>query len=246
MRIGPDSRVGDVADGLPGAEMVFEVVGVDYCCRRDRRLDEASTAAGIDLEELVALLRDVPQEAAIAPLTPGPRASLSEITKEIRNQYHRRARRSLVSLTRMVRMLTTSHAGTQPELHSVREQIEHLTHDLVPHMMREERYLFPYIAAMDGGRLESETVVPLFGRVEHPLQHLRHDHADDLQVISRLRDLTRNFTPPDSACSGVRKLYSTLGHFALELQEHIDLENNVLFPRAVEVESRLFQKARTS
>jgi regulator of cell morphogenesis and NO signaling len=244
MQIGPDTTVAQVAEGLRTAETVFEVVGIDSCCKRDRKLSDAAAAAGIDLEELVALLREVPQDPAVTPLTPGPRATLSEVTKEVRNQYHRRARRALVSLVRTARMLAGSHGQTFRELGKIRGEVEELTRDLIPHMLREERYLFPYIAAMDGGKLESEMVVPLFGRVEHPLKHLRHDHADDLEAIAKLRELTRNFTPPEGACPGMRRFYSALAHFAVELQEHIDLENDVLFPRAVEVESRLFQSGR--
>lgn len=246
MEISPQTSVGELVQTVPGAELVFEVVGIDSCCKPERSLADACTAAGLEVNEVMTLLSGMPQQPWAPPPVPATaQAPLAQVTSGIRDHYHRRARRALVVLIRLARRLCGSHGQTFKEIWTVRDEIEELARELVPHMQNEERYLFPYIAGMDGGVLETETVIPLFGKVEHPLRQLKHDHSDDLAAIAKLREVTRNFTPPDRSCSGFRDLYTALAHFAAELQEHIDLENDTLFPRAVERETELFQKGRT-
>jgi regulator of cell morphogenesis and NO signaling len=243
MNITAGVSVGDVIEHVPAAETVFEIVRIDSCCRRDRTLAEASAAAGIDVDEVISLLRELSLDSTTHPTALRADATLPDVTAQIRDQYHRRTRAFLVMLTRSVRALAGSHGHAFPELATVQSSIEQLARDLVPHMSREEKYLFPYIDSLAGGHADREIVVPLFGKVEYPLEFVKHDHSDDMQLIATLRDATRTFTPPDGACAGFRAFYSLLRQFATELEEHIKLENDILFPRAMEAERRLFQRA---
>lgn len=243
MKITAEMTVGELIQQVPAAETVFEIVRIDSCCRRERTLADASAAASIDVDEVISLLRELPHDASAHPVALPPDAWLPEVTAQIREQYHRRARAFLVMLTRTVRALSGSHGHAFPEIRTVRTQIEQLARDLVPHMSREEKYLFPYIDSLAGGRADREIVVPLFGKVEYPLQFVKHDHSDDMLVIATLRESTRNFAPPSGTCAGFRAFYSMLGLFATELEEHIELENDVLFPRAVEAEKQISQRA---
>jgi len=183
-----------VIEHVPAAETVFEIVRIDSCCRRDRTLAEASVAAGIDVDEVISLLREMSLDSTTHPTALRADAALPDVTAQIRDQYHRRARAFLVMLTRSVRALAGSHGHTFPELATVQSSIEQLARDLVPHMSREEKYLFPYIDSLAGGHADREIVVPLFGRVEYPLEFVKHDHADDMQLIATLRDTTGAFT----------------------------------------------------
>ncbi len=243
MPIRPDSTVAEVASAYPAAPTLFEVVGIDYCCQPSRPLRDASAGAGMMVTDIVQFL-----ENGAAPPPPGrpsvrPDAPLAELTKEIKNHYHRRARISLASMIWTARALGSAHNERFPVIWDIRRKLEDLARDLIPHMLREERYLFPYINGMDQGRVETETVVPLFGTVEYPLQQLRHDHAHDEQLLDDLRTLTQSFVSPDGACPRHRDLYSSLAQFATDLDEHIHLENDVLFPRAVAMEKQLVEKS---
>ena len=238
------TTVGDLVRTLPGASDVFDVVQITTCCRRDRTLADACKAAGIDAGEVLALLNGVPIGSQMpAPLFAAD-TPLTEITKRISDDYHRRARSFLVTLTRAVRALCGGHGEAAPELWQLRTVIGELAHELVPHMYREERYLFPYINAFDGGRMERDIVVPLFGTVEYPLQFVRHDHNHDVEAIKKIREVTKDFTPSVDSCPEFRTLYSTLRDFTSELQDHIDLENEILFPRAVQAEKTIFERSK--
>lgn len=234
--------VGELIQNVPAAEIVFEILRIDSCCRRERPLADASAAAGFDVDEVIQLIQALPLDSSAHPARPGAEAGLGEITAQIRDQYHRRARAFLVMLTRTARALSGSHGQAFKELWQVRAQIERLARDLVPHMGMEEKYLFPYIESLAGGKADREIVVPLTGRVEYPLQFIRHDHEEDMQMIAALREMTHDFTPPDRACAAFSSFYGMLRDFAAELDEHIHLENDVLFRRAVETEKEIFHR----
>jgi regulator of cell morphogenesis and NO signaling len=244
MNVRAEKPVSELVESLPRAATVFEVVQINTCCKRDRTLAEGCSAAGIDLDELLALLDEVPLGSRMDRPAFPPSAPLLDVTAFITDYYHRRARKYLVDLTLAVRSLCGGHGQTAPELWALRKAIEELARDLVPHMYREERYLFPYMHALDGGRMEREIVVPLFGTVEYPLQFIRHDHAHDLEGIARIRALTSAVAPAGEPCGQSGALYAALLQFASELEEHIELENDVLFPRAIEAEKRIFDRTK--
>ncbi|HSP17142.1 MAG TPA: DUF542 domain-containing protein [Thermoanaerobaculia bacterium] len=244
MPIRGDSTVAEIVAAYPAAPTLFEVVGIDYCCQPSRTLRDACASAAMHLEDVVEFL----ERGASPPATAGPAvgadARLSDLTREIKSFYHRRARISLASMIWAARALASAHSDKIPVLWDIRRKIEELAHDLIPHMMREERYLFPYIDGMDLGRVENDAVVPLFGTVEYPLQQIRHDHSHDEQALGVLRALTQNFVSSESACARQKDLYSSLAQFSADLEAHIRLENDVLFPRAVAMEKQLIEKAR--
>lgn len=233
------TSVEEILATTPAATAVFEILGIDSCCNRERSLSQASASAGIDTAEVIDLLQGHP---VVTPLPVFPTAegtSLSELTRMIVEHHHRRARKRLVGLIQTARTLCSAHGGRFAELWTVREHIEALARDLLPHMRTEERFLFPYIASFaSGAPPDTRIIVPLFGTIQFPLQSLRHDHSDDLRTIATLIHLTRNFIPPEGSCARFRDFYAQLSDFARELQQHIHIENDVLFPRAVEMEKR--------
>jgi|SRR5581483_19262 len=242
--ISPDARVGEIADTVPFAARVFEIAGVDYCCHRDRSLRDAATMAKIDVEELLTLLRrDKPMPAL--PQLDAKRATLTELTRFVAGQFHPRARRMLVDLTLVASRAASAHTSRSDDIWALQDHITRLAHELVPHMRREEQYLFPYIESFVREMGPDETiVVPLFGTVTYPLQNIHHDHAQDLALVAGVRDMTHNFEPPARACETVRTLYKLFEQFESDLKQHVALENDVLFVRAVDEERRATERAR--
>ncbi len=239
MKVIGNTSVEELLATLPAAAPVFEILGIDSCCRQERSLQKACDAAGLDTDEVIELLQGRPVVGQLPLLRQQPDTPLSELTDGIVKHHHRRARQRLVDLIRTVRTLCSAHASRFPEIWVVREQLEKLARDLIPHMAKEERYLFPYIDSLvEGASPNTEIVVPLFGTIQFPLQSVRHDHSEDLHTIGALREATRSFVPPEGACSRFRAFYTQLSDFTMELQQHIHIENDVLFPRAVEMEKR--------
>ena len=237
MKIAAESQLGEIVDQCPRGALVFEVLGIDFCTNDQRALSAAANAASCDLDEVMGLLNRRPMPARPASKTNWGDAPFEEMTVYIVQVHHRRARQMLIDLLELNGRIAAGHAAKHPELWQIKNSLEDIARKLVPHMVTEERYLFPYIASMDQKVPDVSMIVPLFGTVQYPLQSLRHEHGEDLALIDRIRDITSRFTPPpDVSCSRYRIFYNMLSEFTAELREHIELENHELFPRAVEAE----------
>jgi regulator of cell morphogenesis and NO signaling len=238
MKVTAESRVGELVDQLPRAARVFETLGVDYCCNDQRTLGAATNAAGYDLTEVQELLNRSKPTARPSSRSDWSQAPFEELTSYIVQVHHRSARRMMVDLLELTARLASAHAAKHPEVWALQNALHDIARHLMPHMLTEERYLFPYIQSMDQKVPDASMVVPLFGTVEYPLQSVRHDHGQDLTFLDRIRDTTHNFSPPQDACARFRILYTMLAEFEGDLRQHIRLENDVLFPRAIEVEKK--------
>jgi regulator of cell morphogenesis and NO signaling len=234
MKIAGESHIGEIVDQLPRAALVFEILGIDFCTNDQRALSAAAAAAGCDLDEAMGLLNRRPLSTRAASKS----NSFAEMTSYIVQVHHRRARQMLIDLIELNGRVGAGHAAKHPELWQIKNSLEDIARKLVPHMVTEERYLFPYISSMDQKVPDASMIVPLYGTVQYPLQSLRHEHGEDLALIEWIRDITNRFTPPPDACPRFRIFYNMLAEFTSELREHIELENDVLFPRAIEAERR--------
>jgi regulator of cell morphogenesis and NO signaling len=228
---------------VPRAAVVFEVLGLDVCCGRSKSLAEAAKSAGVDPNEILNLLegREVGAPAAFRDSE-----SLTELTDYIVSKYHRRARWLLIELTILSRETSAGHGDRQHPLWDVKDAVDQLVRELIPHMRAEERYLFPYINSMGSPTPDRTIMVPLYGTIDYPLQSLRHDHSRDVTAMSDLRAITGDFIPLSSSCERVRKMYAMLEDFDLELQRHVELEDHTLFPRAIEWEQKLGRPGQAS
>jgi len=111
--------------------------------------------------------------------------------------------------------------------------------ELFAHMAKEENALFPYLVKMEAAFREGRTAPPaMFGSVEVPISRMLADHDDAGELAARIRALSADFHPPEDACSTYRALYQGLEDFERDLHQHVHLENNILFPRALEMELR--------
>jgi regulator of cell morphogenesis and NO signaling len=112
-----------------------------------------------------------------------------------------------------------------------------LAQELTTHTMKEEVVLFPYIARMEEAATERVPAVPPpFGSVQNPVAMMMHEHDSAGEALRAMRQATAAYTPPGDACISYQMLFTALDNFEKDLHQHIHLENNILFPRAVEVE----------
>jgi len=133
-----------------------------------------------------------------------------------------------------------AHGGNHPELVHLDELLTRLCADLKPHMFKEEQVLFPYILAMVNAA-EQNRAVPFapFGTVNNPVRMMMREHDTAGEILRELRALTTDYTVPADACISYQTLYQALENFEKDLHQHIHLENNVLFPKALELEIAL-------
>ena len=130
------------------------------------------------------------------------------------------------------------HGEHHPELRKLEVIFRGLEVELIGHMLKEEHILFPYIEALETAVADGETVpTPFFGTVRNPVRMMMQEHDDAGQALLRLREASSNYEVPADGCTSFRMLYQALEEFEKDLHQHIHLENNILFPRAAELEA---------
>jgi regulator of cell morphogenesis and NO signaling len=213
------TTLAELAVTHPGAARVFHRHRLDFCCGGRRRLADACLERDLDPERVLELI------AAEDPMVGDPprwdQAPLPALVAHIRDTYHVRLRRQLPELLLMARKVEQRHAATPGCPRGLAERLDAMHASLLDHLQKEEDILFPLI--VDG----------LGPQASAPVHVMELEHEQQRAHLLALRGLTDDLTPPPAACATWRALYLDLQQLEQELMEHIHLENNVLFTRAL-------------
>lgn len=235
MSLNPRKTVRELAVEIPNATRVFEKFGIDYCCGGKKSLDEACDTAKLPLDDVLAAL-DASLATATAEFTL-PSGSLAELVDHIVKTHHKFTREEIARLNALLDKVCSVHGKNHPELPAIRETFLGLAQELTVHLMKEENVLFPYIVRMEEAVVQNDPVLPApFGTVQNPVRMMMQEHDGAGEALRRIREASRNFSAPQDACISYQTLYQALAAFEADLHQHIHLENNILFPRAVEME----------
>lgn len=228
----------EIALESPETTRVFEDLKIDYCCGGRKPLDQACMEAGLDPNVVAQKI-----EAAIADhgerntnVFP-KKESASQLIDHIIATHHVFTANEIERLTPLMEKVCKRHGEQHPELFELRAVFTALADSMTPHMRKEEMVLFPYIQALEssvGGNGHASP--PHFGTVENPIRMMMVDHEADGTRLKKMRELSGDYTLPDGACPSFTALYAGLEDLEKDLHWHIHLENNVLFPAAVELE----------
>ncbi len=229
--------VREIALHQPAAVRVFEHLGIDYCCGGDLTLAAACAAAHLDVHAVQVAL----DFAAGRPSLPSPdwcKASLELLCAHIIVKHHAYARREIPRLLDLSNTVLARHGNLHAELAAIHAALSQLETDLNDHFAKEESVLFPYIVTLERSLTSPDfDPVSCFGFLPDPVAVLSHDHEEAGAHLSQLRQLTHNFTAPLGVCLSYRILYTGLQELEHDLRQHIHLENNILFPRALKLEA---------
>ena len=221
MMIQSDSIVGQLAAEHPLATRVFHRHGIDFCCDGGRKLQEACAAQGVDTGMVLEEIRKELSNMTI-PEERWGQAPLEDLVQHILVAYHGPLKEELPRLESMARKVLEVHGDKDPEtLSEVVQVYAGLKAELSQHMVKEEQILFPMIeqgqGAMAGG----------------PVSVMKDEHDSAGAALRRLRELTKDYQVPPGACNTWRALWHGLAALEESLHQHIHLENNILFPRAL-------------
>lgn len=209
----------ELAVSQPGAARVFFHHRLDFCCGGRRPLEDVCRERGLDA---AAILREIDAAAPLATDLPRwDREPLPVLAEHIVSTYHARLRRDVPDLIGMARRVEHKHGDKAECPSGLTTHLEGMHAELLDHMQKEEQILFPMIVR-GAGRAAAGPV--------HVME-MEHDHHRE--GLLQLRQLTDDLRPPAAACATWRALYDGLRQLEQELMEHIHLENNVLFPRAL-------------
>lgn len=217
--------LGALVAEAPARARVFDELGLDYCCHGDRSLAEASQAAGLDPDAVVAALASVVPPAAMA--TASTAGDLMALVDDILSGHHTFLRDELPALVVLAAKVEEVHGSRHPELAAVHRLVVALKADLEPHMQKEERVLFPAVRLLvDGHRRFG------FGTIDNPIRMMRFEHEQAGDLLAELRRTTNGYSVPTDGCASYEALYRRLEHVEEDTHLHIHKENNVLFPLA--------------
>lgn len=212
-----DQLLSDLAISIPMVTELFRKNRLDFCCGGKQTLKEACEKKQLDLNsiinELIKLQKSETNKFQELPL--------DELTSYIVNRYHDDLRRripELVSLAQKVERVHSDHISCP---HGLAAMLGEFYKDMLMHMMKEENVLFPLI---ESGRGSMAMM---------PIKVMTHEHDTHGTQLEKLHQLTSDFRPPEHACTTWRALYKGLEKLEEELMDHIHLENNILFPRAL-------------
>ncbi len=215
----PTTTLAELAVTYPAAARVFHRHRLDFCCGGRRPLEEVCRERDLDPLDILRLIET--EDRAVPDTPRWDEAPLPALVEHIVHNYHDRLREQLPDLLQMARRVEAKHGDKPSCPNGLASHIEAMQDSVLAHLRKEEQILFPMIVAGMGGRAAAPV---------HVMELEHEHHREDLLTLRRLTD---DLTPPEEACTTWRALYRGLQQLELELMEHIHLENNVLFRRAL-------------
>ncbi|MFW6161286.1 MAG: iron-sulfur cluster repair di-iron protein [Planctomycetota bacterium] len=229
--------VRDIVVEHPETRPVLERHGIDYCCGGESALGEAAAEQEVELDAVVA---DIQQTIRASQESGQPRRdwskeSLTDLIGYVESTHHGYLRAQLPRLDSLFGRVLEAHGERHGDvLRPLYAVFWGLRAEMEQHLMKEEQMLFPYLRHLDAAARE-DGPRPQFpcGHVGGPIAQMRHEHENAGQALAKCRELTGDYTLPDDACESFSALYDGLQALEADLHEHIHLENNILFPRAL-------------
>ena len=233
-----EKTVREMALEIPAATAVFEKLGIDYCCGGGQTLAQACQAANVSISQVAEALAAASRaESATAEARDWQIEPLAELLAHIQSTHHVYTREAIGRLGPLFDKVCPVHGENHPELLRLREIFGGLAGELTTQMMKEEIVLFPHVLRMEEAVVAKEPVLPSpFGSVRNPVAMMMAEHDGAGNALRNMRRMSNGYTAPSDACVSFQTLYKALAALEADLHRHIHLENNVLFPRAIEME----------
>ena len=232
-----ETKVKDIALSDPTARQVLEDAGLDYCCGGGKSLHEACLHADVPAEEILKRLRDNSKD--ISPSEANwTSAPLSDLTRHICERHHRYVREAVPRVHILLDKVGAKHGENHPEIADIQRLFTEVGREMIMHMQKEEHILFPYIDALEkAANAHGSLEIPFFQTVRNPIHAMMREHDAAGELVRQIRKASSEYSAPADACPSYEALYRDLREFEADLHQHVHLENNILFPRAVEMEA---------
>ena len=233
------SIIGEVVAENYRTAGVFKRNGIDFCCNGNRSIATACDTLQIETGPVIDQLHQVVKETDNSGmnLTGWPPDLLADY---IEKKHHRFVVAAIQEITPFLNKIVQVHGKRHPELAQVQQLFIESAVDLTNHMKKEETIIFPYIRAKTSEIAEGKKqALPHFGSIQKPIAMMHHEHETEGERFRTIARLTNNYTPPQDACNTYRVTLALLQAFEADLHLHIHLENNILFPKAIQLEQKV-------
>lgn len=221
------------------AAEVMEKYGIDFCCKGKRPLNEAIAEKNINGEKFLKDLEKSFQKNS-GEEERFETWDLHFLAQYIVNNHHAYIKEKTPVITAHLEKINNVHGAKHTFLKNVWDEFESLANELLNHMMKEERILFPIIKYLvDSKKFNEKPRTEGYGTIKNPILQMESEHDTAGTAAEKIRTLTNNYKLPDDACTTFRVTYQELEEFEKDLHKHVHLENNILFPKAILLEEEL-------
>ncbi|HSH66391.1 MAG TPA: iron-sulfur cluster repair di-iron protein [Bacteroidia bacterium] len=227
-----DETLGEIVAKDMHKAQIFKKHGIDFCCGGKKTVKQACAEKGLDVTLVEQELQQAEKIGTTRPL-PYNEWSLDFLADYIVNTHHAYVKKNMPDIRAYASKVAKVHGNHHPELVPIHQLVEDINAEFTAHMMKEEQILFPAIKAMALSKNNGSS----FGSVKAPINMMEIEHESAGKNMEKIRELSDNYTLPEDACASYSLLYRMLAEFEEDLHTHVHLENNILFPKALELEN---------
>lgn len=239
MKIQEDQIIGQLVANDYRTASIFKKYTIDFCCQGNRTIEDACKAKDINQKLVLSDLNELLQSNADAA-TDFQSWPLDLLAEYIEKKHHRYVETKTLEIKPYLEKICRVHGERHPELFEISEHFSATAGELAMHMKKEELLLFPAIKRMMKAKNEHIEFIPSkVGSIENIIDSMMDDHATEGARFRKINELSNNYTPPEDGCNTYRVTFAVLKEFEQDLHMHIHLENNILFPKAIELENKL-------
>lgn len=238
MNITSETRIGELVAQDYRTALVFKKHKIDFCCQGGRTIKEACEKKELNENQVLEELENI--YTAIAPINNFQDFQLDDLVDYIEDNHHQYVSQAIPVIQQYLDKVCKVHGAHRPELFQIHELFSQSAEELSHHMMKEELVLFPFVKRMAQAQRDNEKLeLPGYGSVENPIAMMKHEHNTEGERFRKIAEISNDYQPPAEACNTYRVVFALLKEFEEDLHKHIHLENNILFPKAIELEKTL-------
>jgi regulator of cell morphogenesis and NO signaling len=239
MNINKESIIGDLVAAQYKFASVFKNAGIDFCCHGNRTVGVACAEKSINPDEFIGQLNAIADSniSADKDYNSWPLDFLADYIERVHHKY---VTDKITEIAPYLQKIVQVHGDHHPELAEIEQLFTRSAGELSMHMKKEELIVFPRIKRILHASLTGEPLPPArFDSIQTPISAMLHEHDEEGERFAQINSLTQGYTPPPDACNTYRVTYAMLHEFEEDLHLHIHLENNILFPKAIQIEENL-------
>jgi len=234
-----EKLVKDIVLSIQGSAEVFESYGIDFCCGGNKTLQSACEKNGLSLEKVESDL--LKSTAGSGENLRYENWELDFLTQYIVNNHHSYVKKAIPAILRLTEKIFAVHGEKHPFLREVKTTFETISMEMISHMRKEEEVLFKMINTLAESKRNGKKPEQSRTILGAPINMMELEHDSAGSLTEKIRGLTDNYTLPADACTTFAVAYKELQEFERDLHKHVFLENNILFPRAIELENELLR-----
>lgn len=222
---------------------IFRKHDIEFCCAGKRPLEQACREKGVEPEMIQKELELATRKVYLPNDLNYNDWSIEFLTEYIVNIHHQYLRKSLPPAKEFLSRFAEGHQKKYPYAQELAASFDNIINEVLPLILEEEEIIFPYLRQVSHAHISKAPYAGLLVRtLRKPIKNITHrEHQSVYKNLLRMRELSNNYTAPENACPNHRVTFLKLNEIDSDLIQHLLLENNFLFPKALRMEKELLE-----